>query len=129
MQVRIIEKNTQNQITVQEYEKLIEAGEIFSVSSTVKDEIEELVFRYATTEEKQQFKQAMTEAEIMATEEWQTRQRKISALKRELSELSHDIMQDLFGQLVTDLENRKSRAREVHNQIRQLEEKVSRESK
>jgi|GEM_PF-2924365 len=129
MQIRIIEQGTQNEMSTQEYETRAMAGEIIAVSSIITDNIEKLTFRQATSQEKQQFLDSKAFEEKMNSEEWIAQQNKLSKLKDELTQLCQDIVQDMFGQAVPNLEERKKQARELHNEIRQLEGKAPRELK
>lgn len=71
----------------------------------------------------------LTSSEIKELEKID-KQNKIEAeilpLKKELTALSEDIIQNLAGEIVPDIETRKAQFIEVHNQIRTLLDKKPR---
>jgi len=52
---------------------------------------------------------------------------RIAKLKLELAPLQEDIVQDIAGQVVPNIENKKAEFRRIHNEIRVLEGKLPRE--
>ena len=57
--------------------------------------------------------------EIMPTEE-DKRQLRIEKIKEELTELSYDLVQDIAGEYIEDIKERKEEFISLHNELREL---------
>lgn len=123
---KYIEKLTGTEILSEEFEQLLSSKQIkiAGIDSIEDPKIEKVYF--------ERLSQAQIEERAIEQNnaiEKTKRFLEIEKLKGQLIELSHDVIQDLFGQVVPDIESRKQRAREIHNRIRALQGKEPRHAK